>query len=208
MKLLFAHGWGFDRHFWDRLAPLLPEWEQVRDDRGYFLAPSDRIGEEREPCIAVAHSFGAMRVLADPPPGLAGLVAINGFDRFTALPGKPGVPARVIDLMLSQFDRDPRAVVAEFRRRIGCEEPFGELDPATLRADLLRLRDAHPPLPAVPVLVLHGARDPLLPDAMREACFGGTEVRRLQHDTGGHLLPLEDPRLCAQAVRGMIEMAS
>jgi pimeloyl-[acyl-carrier protein] methyl ester esterase len=25
VKLLFAHGWGFDRHFWEPLAALLPE---------------------------------------------------------------------------------------------------------------------------------------------------------------------------------------
>lgn len=211
MKLHFAHGWGFDRHFWDRLAPLLPEWEQSRDDRGYFgepTAPRDALREEREPYIAVTHSFGTMRVLADPPAGLAGLVAINGFDRFTALPGRPGVPVRVVDLMLRQFERDPQSVVAEFRQRIGCEEPFGQLDPEALRTDLLRLRDAQPALPAVPVLVLHGARDPLLPEAMRDACFAGVAVRRLQHGTAGHLLPIEDPHLCAQAVRGMIETAS
>lgn len=210
MKLLFAHGWGFDRHFWDKLSPLLSEWEQVRDDRGYFgeAIPPRELGEEPEPCIAVTHSFGTMRVLADPPRGLVGLVAINGFDRFTALPGRPGVPVRVVDLMLRQFDRDPRGVVEEFRRRVGCEEPFGGLDPEPLRTDLLRLRDAQPSLPDVPVLVLHGARDPLLPVTMREACFSGTPARRLQHETAGHLLPLEDPQLCAQAVRGMTETAS
>ncbi|HKT86592.1 MAG TPA: alpha/beta hydrolase [Novosphingobium sp.] len=206
MKLLFAHGWGFDRHFWDGLARLLPQWEQVRDDRGYFGDPLPL--NVTGPCIAVAHSFGTMRILADPPAGLAGLVAINGFERFTALRGRPGVPFRVVDLMLRQFDRDPRAVAGEFRRRLGCEEPFAEIDPGPLRADLLRLRDARPPLPAVPVLVLHGAADPLLPEAMREACFPGIGARRLQHETAGHLLPLEDPHLCAQVVRGMVELAS
>lgn len=211
MKLLFAHGWGFDRNFWNDVAMLLPEWEHLRDDRGYFgepIPPQDELGEELGPCIAVTHSFGTMRILANPPPGLAGLVAINGFERFTALPGKPGVPTRVVDLMLRQFDRDPRSVVEEFRGRVGCDEPFGEIDPAPLRADLLRLRDAQPPLPGVPVLVLHGACDPLLPETMREACFPGTDARRLQHETAGHLLPLEDPQLCAQAVRGMAALVS
>lgn len=211
MKLLFTHGWGFDRRFWDRLAPLLPECEHVRDDRGYFGEPIPSkacLGGEPAPCIAVAHSFGTMRVLADPPPGLAGIVAINGFERFTAVPGKPGVPIRVVDLMLRQFERDPRAVVEEFRRRVGYDGPFGEIDPAPLRADLLRLRDAQPPLPTVPVLVLHGVHDPLLPAAMREAGFGGIAARRLENQSAGHLLPLEDPVLCARAVRGMVEMVS
>ncbi|MCJ2180378.1 alpha/beta fold hydrolase [Novosphingobium album (ex Hu et al. 2023)] len=200
MKLLFAHGWGFDRRFWDSLTALLPDWEYVADDRGYFGATlTPEIGG---PCLAVTHSFGTMRVLADPPPGLAGLVAINGFERFTALPGKPGAAVRVVDRMLRRFEADPRAVLAEFRRTCGAEESFGEIDPVPLQADLLRLRDARPPLPRVPVVVLQGGRDPLLPADMRAATFTGCDVHRLDHQTAGHLLPLENPGLCAQAVRG------
>lgn len=203
MKLLFAHGWGFDRHFWNPLIGLLPEWEAAADDRGYLGAP---LAPEMDgPCLAVTHSFGTMRVLADPPPGLVGLVAINGFERFTALPGKPGVPVRVVDRMLHRFETAPHAVLAEFRKTCGADESFGEIDPAPLQADLLRLRDARPPLPRVPVVAVHGGRDPLLPSDMRAAAFAGCDVRRLDHETAGHLLPLENPELCAQAVRGAVD---
>lgn len=203
MKLLFAHGWGFDRHFWAPLAALLGEWPHAIDDRGYFGAP-EAVPVEG-PCVAVTHSFGTMRVLAAPPPGLAGIVAINGFERFTAVPGRAGVPLRVLDRMLRRFETERRAVLTDFRRTCGSEEPFGEIDAALLHADLLRLRDAAPPLPRVPVLALHGGRDPLLPEAMRESTFAGADLRRLDHATGGHLLPLEAPQLCAAAVRGMVE---
>ncbi len=205
MKLLFAHGWGFDRSFWEPLAALLPQWPHAIDDRGYFGDPVDAPVEG--PCIAVTHSFGTMRVLAAPPSGLLGIVAINGFERFTAVPGRPGVPLRVLDRMLRRFEIEPRAVLAEFRRTCGSEAPFGEIDAAALHADLLRLRDAAPALPRVPVLALHGGRDPLLPEAMRAATFTGANVRRLDHGAGGHLLPLEAPDLCAAAVRGMVEAA-
>lgn len=203
MKLLFAHGWGFDRHFWDPLVALLPDCECETDDRGYFGAP--HVPAVDGPCLAVTHSFGTMRVLADPPPGLAGLVAINGFERFTALPGKPGVPVRIVDRMLRRFEADPRAVLAEFRKTCGAEEPFGEIDAEPLRADLLRLRDARPPLPRVPVVVLHGGHDPLLAADMRAAAFEGCEVHRLDLAAAGHLLPIENPTLCAQAVRGALD---
>jgi pimeloyl-[acyl-carrier protein] methyl ester esterase len=146
-----------------------------------------------------------MRVLADPPPGLAGLVAINGFERFTALPGKPGVPVRVVDRMLRRFETDPRAVLTDFRHTCGCDDPFGEIDEAPLRADLLRLRDARPPLPQVPVVVLSGGRDPILPPNMRASVFAGCDVRRVDHEAAGHLLPLEHPELCAQAIRGALD---
>jgi pimeloyl-[acyl-carrier protein] methyl ester esterase len=203
VKLLFAHGWGFDRHFWAALSASLPDWTQVLDDRGYFGDPAS--AQVEGSCLAVTHSFGAMRVLAAPPPGLAGIVAINGFERFTAIAGRPGVPVRLLDRMLRRFEIDPDAVLAEFRRTCGSEQPFGAIDAAVLHADLLRLRDAAPPLPRVPVLALHGGRDPLLPEAMRAASFAGVaQLRRLDHAAGGHLLPLEAPDLCAAAVRGMI----
>ncbi|MEJ2409301.1 MAG: alpha/beta fold hydrolase [Novosphingobium sp.] len=204
MKLLLAHGWGFDRHFWEPLAALLPEWEHVIDDRGYFGTPLAPAVEG--PCLAVTHSFGTMRVLADPPPGLVGLVAINGFERFTALPGKPGIPVRVVDRMLRRFEADPRGVLAEFRKTCGCMEPFGEIDPEPLRADLLRLRDSRPSLLQVPLLTVHGGQDPLLPADMREAGFPGKHTTRLHQEAAGHLLPLEQPALCAEAVKGFIEM--
>ncbi|HUD30239.1 MAG TPA: alpha/beta fold hydrolase [Novosphingobium sp.] len=203
MKLVFAHGWGFDRHFWQPLAELLAEWPHAIDDRGYFGAAHEPAVDG--PCIAVTHSFGTMRVLAAPPPGLAGVVAINGFERFTAVPGRAGVPPRVLDRMLRRFETDPHAVLTEFRRTCGSEAPFGEIDAASLHADLLRLRDAAPPLPRVPVLAVHGGRDPLLPEAMREGAFAGADLSRIDHAEGGHLLPLEAPQLCAAAVRGMVE---
>jgi pimeloyl-[acyl-carrier protein] methyl ester esterase len=117
------------------------------------------------------------------------------------------VPLRVLDRMLRRFEIEPLAVLAEFRRTCGNQEPFGAIDAPLLHADLLRLRDAAPPPPRVPVGVLQGGRDPLLPAAMRETVFAGPglDVRRLDHAEGGHLLPLAAPALCAAAVRGMVE---
>ncbi|MEE4451895.1 alpha/beta hydrolase [Novosphingobium resinovorum] len=199
---MFAHGWGFDRHFWEPLTALLPEWAHVIDDRGYFGAPHEPAVEG--PCIAVTHSFGTMRVLAAPPPGLAGIVAINGFERFTAVPGRPGVPVRVLDRMLRRFETDPRGVLAEFRKTCGSTYAFGEIDPEALAADLLRLRDAAPSLLDVPILAIHGGADPLLPPEMRAATFTGAQVRRIDHEAGGHLLPLQAPQLCVPAIRGLL----
>lgn len=202
MKLLFAHGWGFDRHFWTPLAALLPEWPHLIDDRGYFGAPHEPVVDG--PCIAVTHSFGTMRLLAAPPPELAGIVAINGFQRFTAVAERPGVPVRVLDRMLRRFETDPRGVLAEFRRTCGAAPDFAPIAPEPLAADLLSLRDDTPSLPDVPVLAIHGGADPLLPPEMRAATFAGANVRRVDHAAGGHLLPLEAPDLCAAAIREMI----
>ncbi|MBO9723007.1 MAG: alpha/beta hydrolase [Novosphingobium sp.] len=203
MKLLFAHGWGFDRSFWTPLADLLADLPLEIDDRGYFGSPE--VVAMDGPCLAVTHSFGTMRVLIDPPEGLLGVLAINGFERFSASSGYPGVPVRVLDRMLRRFGEEPRAVLAEFRRQCGAEAAFGEIDAALLHDDLVRLRDEETSLPAVPIVSLQGARDPLLPEAMRAQVFRNAAVRRIECETGGHLLPLEVPEFCAQVVRDMIE---
>lgn len=209
MKLLFVHGWGFDAGFWRLLAAQLREWEQVIEDRGYFGAPTGPGALVEGPCIAVTHSLGTMRLLAAPPPGLAGLVAINGFARFTARPDKAGVPVRVVDRMIRRFAQSPASVLADFRRTCGCPEGKqgaepDTLDTALLQADLLRLRNGDSPPCPVPLLAIHGGRDPLLPPAMREEAFSREDAQHIDVPEGGHLLPLEDPALCAQAVRGMI----
>lgn len=204
MKLLFAHGWGFDRHFWQPLAALLGQWPQVIDDRGYFGAPASPIVEG--PCVAVTHSFGTMRVLAAPPAGLAGIVAINGFDRFVADEGKPGVPQRVLDRMVLRFETQPEKVLSDFRRLCGCEEPFGTIDAAALKADLLRLRATDHSPTTVPIVTLHGERDPLLPADMRATTLPRAD--RIELPDGGHLLPVENPHACAAAVRDMMAALS
>ncbi|MBT0669870.1 alpha/beta hydrolase [Novosphingobium profundi] len=201
MKLLFLHGWGFNRHFWDPLRAALAEHEGLADDRGYFGAPLAPAIEG--PCLALAHSFGTMRVLADPPPGLVGLVAFNGFDRFGAHDGRAGVPLRVIDRMARRLGQDPAAVLAEFRRTCGASDECPQPDQVPLAADLARLRDERAPMPEVPLTLVQGAADPLLSAEMREGAFSGCEARRLVHP-GGHLLPREDPAFCAEVVRAAL----
>lgn len=202
MILYFAHGWGFDRHVWEPLAALLPEWRHVFDDRGYFGEPAAPVVEE--PCWAITHSLGTMRVLASPPPRLAGIVAINGFSRFAASEAGPGVARRVIARMLAAFDADARAVVAAFRADCGVTGDVPSLDAALLRDDLLALRDATAPSPTVPLLSLEGARDHLLHADARAVQFPGAVVTRRIHPEAGHLLPIEQPAWCAEAIKAAV----
>ncbi|MBB4857488.1 pimeloyl-[acyl-carrier protein] methyl ester esterase [Novosphingobium chloroacetimidivorans] len=204
LSLLFCHGWGFDAAMWDPLAALLPEFAQVRDDAGYFGGSAAALPSG--PVLAVTHSFGTMRLLAAPPPGLAGMVAINGFDRFTAAPDFPGVPARVVDRMVSAVAQEPETVLADFHARVGSAVPAGEPLAERLQAGLVTLRDGD--LRAVvgqvrlPILSLQGARDTLLPMGLRETVFAAVPgVMRRTHPEAGHLLPSEDPAWCADAIR-------
>ncbi|MDR7101722.1 alpha/beta fold hydrolase [Croceicoccus sp. BE223] len=206
--LLFLHGWGFDFTVWRDVAARLDGYPMAFAERGYFGAVGDAMPEG--PVLAVAHSFGTMRLLADVPARCIGLVAVNGFDRFAAAPETPGVPVRVIERMQARLAEDAARTLADFRARCGTEEPAGGIVGEALERDLRALRHddlrAEAGRLAAPVLSLQGALDPVLPPAMRDVVLA--EAARIERRTiadGGHLLPLTHPDACADAVRAMAE---
>lgn len=214
MKLLLIHGWGFDSSVWRDFAPHFPG--AVLYDRGYFGNPAETFPDD--PFVAVTHSFGTMLLLARLPRQCRGIVALAGFDRFSAATDFPGVPARIVGRMLERFGQEPDRVLAEFRKRCGSDEAFGELDTARLANDLAMLHGGdfrdQAARSAIPILSIQGGADPILPPAMREAVFtGAPDIERytLLPEAGpeaGHLLPLTDAAPCAHAVSRFMERAS
>lgn len=207
MNLLFVHGWGFDASIWQSVADRLDQWACAFVERGYF--GEAHIPEMSEPFVLVAHSFGAMWALRNVSPNCRGLVAVNGFDCFAARPDFTGVPSRLLDRMIAQFDQEPKAVVGEFRRRCGASAPCGEPDVARLRDDLLAMRDvdcrAETARVGWPILSLQGTDDPILPPAMREAVFASASQAERKTFEGGHLLPLTVPDFCAAQITTFAE---
>lgn len=197
--LLFLHGWGFDASIWARLRAALPEFDAVAWDRGYFGTPT--APEIEGPVLAIGHSLGALLLAAGAPRHSIGLVAINGFDRFT---GDEAVPARVIELMRKRFAEAPAEVLAEFRARCGVDTAPPIFDAALLADDLALLAeaDARGIFPA-PTLTLHGADDPILNSQMRGTVFAGAV--RETFPEAGHLLPLTHSGWCADRIRAFAD---
>lgn len=162
------------------------------------------------PVIAIGHSLGVMRLLRSLPSNCVGVVSINGFPRFSAAPDfDAGVPRRMLDRMMKRLSADPAAVVQDFRERCAEASVLGEprLEPLARDLELLRDEDQRDALAALPVplLILAGEDDPIVPAAMTQAAFGGRvgdERHDLEH--GGHLLPVSDAPWCARHIAGFI----
>jgi pimeloyl-[acyl-carrier protein] methyl ester esterase len=193
VKLLFLHGWGLDASLWNGVRAALPEFETVAWDRGYFSPPMTE--KTAGPFIGIGHSLGAL-LLVDNANAI-GLVAINGFDRFT---GEGAVAPRIVDRMRKRFAEAPAEVLADFRARIGAPSAPENIDSERLGADLNLLAEADARNATRPrTLVLHGGADPLLPAAMRETVFAGAPRETVAD--GGHLLPLTHPAWVADHIR-------
>ena len=197
MRLLFLHGWGFDASLWNELRRALAPLASVAWERGYFGRPqAEPIGG---PFLVIGHSLGSLILAADPPPGCAGLIAVNGFDRFA---GDGAVPRRVIDRMRHRFADAPAEVLDAFRARCGAPRADGTMNERRLADDLDLLATGDVRSAARPRLVLHGGADPILPPAVRNMLFAGAPHQTLAE--AGHLLPLTHPDWCAARIRAVL----
>ncbi len=150
--------------------------------------------------VVITHSLGLMWALHNIPRPWAGLVAINGFTRFTQTSGFPGVAPSVLARMQSRLSENMPEVVALFLQRCGIETPFaGGFVASKLGDGLAWLSewDARAQLSTVnfPVLALCGTADPIVSVAHSCACF--PESMRVMVEGGGHVLPLTHAPLIA-----------
>ncbi|WP_205880227.1 alpha/beta fold hydrolase [Lichenicoccus roseus] len=200
-RLRFENGWAMPAGVWDG----------VRAELARAGLPPSGGGAGATPVLAVGHSLGVLRLLLEPPPGMVGLVAINGFTRMTAGPDFPaGIDPRVLRRMAQRLSQEPGATVAAFRERCGWLSPRGGVEApevSSLAAGLRLLRegDGRAALAALrcPVLALAGSDDPIVTSAMTRDSFAGLQSLRWV-EGGGHLLPLTHPGACADAIRDLL----
>jgi len=194
---LLVHGWGFAPDFWDAMRHHMPGTECFCADLGFRgTTPCLPDLPPGRPVIAAGHSLGFLWLLHHRPLHWAGLIAINGFPRFTKAPDWPGgMAARPLERMISRLDDDPRTVTADFLHRCGTDLPADcALSLPELRNGLTALRDWDERCHDSSVtLALAGSTDPLVALSLSNSAFP-----RLQIHPGGHLLPLEDPVWCAE----------
>lgn len=121
----------------------------------------------------VGWSWGAMLALDFFPVGCRRLVLISGTARFCAAEDDlPGVPERVLQRMIRQFPDRPNDVLQEFHRQAHLPRRPTPPQPAlpwapAVGLGYLRTRDLRERVASVhiPVLLIHGADDAIIPAA-------------------------------------------
>lgn len=202
MRLVFAHGWALDRTLWDKVLAALGDDAAgaVVTDAGYYGRPAP-LAASGEPLLGVGQSLGALELLAEPPPGLKGVVAIDGFARFGQAPDFPqGVPTRVLARMKA---RVADGALSEFLERAGGGVPAGTPDVDRLIRGLERLERLDGRSCALPIWRLHADGDPIAPLRLADSSFEGMAAPEIRvRPSTDHLSPIHDPGACADLIRG------
>lgn len=205
----FCHGWGYDATALLSLSAALrrrfANAAQLHCDLGFGGNPvALNIGQPERRWIAIGHSYGFSWLLQQGVPWAAA-ISLNGFTRFCRKTGSPqGTPARLVDAMLERLQDDAPATVSDFRLRCGMRAAHCDVwpspDAARLVEHLRTLRDLDITLPDVPLLALAGESDAIVPPELARACFASGTQAALLFLPGDHLLPLNAPEACADAI--------
>ncbi len=169
----------------------------------------------------VTGSMGGLLALEHLPKLCKKLVLISSTARFCATEGYPcGTHEKILKRMIAQLQRDPQAVLAEFfknvhhPRRESRQAAARRLEAAPDLAELVSgleyllatdLRLKVPSVP-VPVLLLHGAEDRIIPAAASEwlhAHLPDSRLTLIPH--GGHALPAHHFSATVNAVRRFLQ---
>lgn len=214
VKILAATGWSFDGSLWDPLASrLAPHGLQAIDplDAANEIPRHSALGE---PFLLLGFSLGAFCLYPHlSSPGVAGGVFCGLAQTFIRSPANPsGAPRETIVEMKRDLGRDGQAVLTEFRRRcfkpLPVPSPFPAETPQTHRLsgalDLLLAADLGGKAPPVPVHLVQGTLDRILPVEGARAFSRATSCILHEIRGAGHALPLSHVDELAQIIRGAL----
>lgn len=207
MKLVFIHGWAFDRQFWNPLAALLPEFEKAFVDLGFFGQP-EPIPTDDTPALLIGHSLGFI-IGMQTTKSWQGWIAINSFPRFVIKDSIGCVSESSLRIMKKNLMKNTSSTLNDFYSMIGAAPLQTGLTADTEKLasglDTLRDTDVVEKLEAlsIPGLVLGSENDPLVPIETTES-FHFPKTATVLHPNGGHVLPQSDPAWCADSIKKFI----
>lgn len=164
---VFCHGFGFDPHFWERIAPYFSQEKCSFIDLGYFNNPTKSLCLQNQAIIGIGHSMGLSKLLSmgsnfDCLIGLNGFINFLGFDQTLYQKRQKELKA-----LQSSFLKNAQTTLKNFYVRCGAAEliecnDFSNLDLDLGMSDLRWLKKEHK-MPTVPTLILSSDDDHIVP---------------------------------------------
>jgi pimeloyl-ACP methyl ester carboxylesterase len=147
----------------------------------------------------VTGSMGGLLAMELLPENCKKLVLISSTARFCAVDGyECGTPERVLKRMILQLKRNPEAVLDAFFKNVHFPHPAPKTNPGCPHDELVKgleyllasdVREKVPTL-GIPVLLLHGAEDRIIPASASEWLHTHLPDSRLMvFKNSGHALP-------------------
>ena len=195
---VFCHGFGFDAHFWERIAPFFSREKCSFIDLGYFNNRTEDQYSDNQAIIGIGHSMGLSKLLSmysnfDCLIGLNGFINFLGSDQTIYQKRQAELKA-----LRSIFLKDADTTLRNFYVRCAVPElieynDFSNLDIDLIVSDLQWLQKECK-LPDVPTLILSSNDDIVVPHSITSDNF--REQPRVKLDgivNAGHALGFRKP---------------
>ncbi len=195
---VFCHGFGFDIHFWERIAPYFSQEKCSFIDLGYFNNRIENQHLHNQAIIGIGHSIGLSKLLSMYS-NFDGLIGLNGFINFLGS-DQAIYKKRQTELkaLRSGFLKDADTTLRNFYVRCGAAElieynDFSNLDLDLILSDLQWLQKEYK-LPNVPTLILSSDDDMVVPHSIISDNFREKPwVKQASIMDAGHVLGFRKP---------------
>lgn len=209
MHFVFCHGFGFNNHFWDIIAPYFNRDKCTFIDLGYFKSPTFLSEFSAQKTIGIGHSLGLLKLM-DLHKNFDALVGLNSFINFLGNTNSLREKRRLeLSILKQSFIKNPEQTLKTFYKRCGVPEliersPFTELDQYMMLNDINFLKEARP-LPPIPTLILRTEDDIIVPQKLIEDNFSSypnVKIDTMHH--GKHGLGFTNPYDVYKRIRSFL----
>ena len=195
---VFCHGFGFDTHFWERIAPYFSQEKCSFIDLGYFNNRTENQYLHDQAIIGIGHSIGLSKLISmysnfDCLIGLNSFINFFGSDQTIYQKRQKELKA-----LRSSFLKDAETTLRSFYLRCGAPEliecnDFSNLDLDLILSDLQWLQKEYK-LPNVPTLILSSNDDMVVPHSIISDNFREKPwVKQASIMDAGHVLGFRKP---------------
>lgn len=207
---VFCHGFGFDTHFWERIAPFFSREKCSFIDLGYFNNRTESRYLDNQAIIGIGHSVGLSKLLSmysnfDCLIGLNGFINFLGSDQAIYKKRQTELKA-----LRSGFLKDADTTLRNFYLRCAVPEliernNFSDLDIDLILSDLQWLQKEYK-LPDVPTLILSSDDDIVVPRSITSDNFWEQPWVKLDSiiDTG-HALGFRKPEEVYEKIMSFLD---